>query len=125
MAPKFGATKFRNAVPNVPHRDGWYRTNLATLASDAPSNTSQFSSAIKTNRESVLTLTPGGDASIRLYSAVGENEGAVWSGKLGGVVADWDVSRLEDAGMVVAGGDGSVSDTNGWGKLTLDLILHC
>lgn len=107
MAPRFGATKFRNAVPAIPPRDQWYRTHLPS-ASDAPANTSSFSSVVKTNREWMVTLTPSGDASVRGYASVGEREGEAWNGRLG-TVLDWDLSRLEDGGMVVAGGDGSVS----------------
>lgn len=109
MAPRtFGATKFRNAVPSIPPREEWYRTYLPSSAS-APANTTAYSGVVKTTREAVVTLTPGGDASVRSYTATGEHEGDVWSGKLG-PVADWDVSRLEDGGMLVAGNDGTVSD---------------
>lgn len=108
MAPRtFGATKFRNAVPAIPDREEWYRTGLPSSGS-APANTSAYSGVVKTWRGGVLTLTPGGDTSVRAYGAAGEREGEVWSGKLG-PVADWDVSRLEDTGMVVAGTDGTVS----------------
>jgi hypothetical protein len=109
MAPKFGVYKFRNAEPVVPARDGWFRSGFSTLSSDAPTNTSQFSSVVKTNRQGVLTLTPGGDASVRLYSATGADASAHWTGKLGGAVSDWDVSRLEDNGMLVASTNGTVS----------------
>lgn len=118
MAPRtFGATKFRNAVPAIPHRDEWYRTALPGAAA-APPNTSAYSSVVKTSRELVITLAPNGDASVRSYAAVGASEGDVWSGKLG-PVADWDISRLEDGGMVVAGNDGTVSCE------VLDVEMQC
>ncbi|BEJ15558.1 hypothetical protein CspHIS471_0501630 [Cutaneotrichosporon sp. HIS471] len=108
MAPRtFGATKFRNAVPAIPTRDEWYRTHLSP-ASSAPPNTSTYSGLVKTTREAVIILAPNGDASVRPYSAIGEHEGEVWTGKIG-PVADWDVSRLEDAGMLVAGNDGTAT----------------
>jgi hypothetical protein len=105
MAPKFGASKFRNAVPTVPARDAWYRSNLT---SNAPNNTAVYSSVVKANTEHVVTLTPAGDVSVRAYDAVGEKEKDAWSGKFGGVL-DWDLSRLEDRGMYVAGADATVS----------------
>ncbi len=122
MAPRtFGATKFRNAVPAIPARDEWYRTHLPP-ASSAPPNTTTYSGLVKTTREAVITLSPGGDASVRPYCAVGEREGDVWAGKIG-PVADWDVSRLEDAGMIVAGNDGTVSFCAG-DKLKSGHLLH-
>lgn len=107
MRRQFGATKFRNAVPAVPARDAWYRSHLPS-ASDAPQNTTAYSSIVKTDREHVVTVTPSGDISIRRYSSVGEKEGDAWNGKLG-PVADWDLSRLEGGDIVVAGTDGTVS----------------
>ncbi|GMK55984.1 hypothetical protein CspeluHIS016_0210400 [Cutaneotrichosporon spelunceum] len=108
MAPRtFGATKFRNAVPAIPARDQWYRTHLPPTSA-APPNTSSYSGVVKTTREAVITLAPSGDASVRSYAAVGEHEGEAWVGKLG-PVADWDVSRLEDGGMLVAGNDGTAT----------------
>lgn len=103
MRQLFGATKFRNAVPAVPARDAWYRTGLPS-AGDAPQNTTVYSSVVKTNREYVVTLAPSGEASIRPYSSVGENEGKVWQGKFG-AVSDWDLSRLEGGEVVVANGN--------------------
>ncbi|KLT40440.1 DUF1900-domain-containing protein [Cutaneotrichosporon oleaginosum] len=108
MAPRtFGATKFRNAVPAIPARDEWYRTHLPP-SSAAPPNTTAYSGLVKTTREAIITLAPSGDASVRSYSAIGESEGQVWAGKFG-AVADWDASRLEDGGMVIAGNDGTAT----------------
>lgn len=105
--PRFGATKFRNAVPGFPPRDEWYRSSLPHAA-DAPPNTSQFSSVVKTNREHVVTVALSGDASIRAYDAVGANEGQTWTGKLGAGVADWDLGRVEGGELIVAGTNGTV-----------------
>lgn len=116
MRQQFGATKFRNAVPAVPPRDAWYRSHLPA-ASDAPQNTVAYSSVVKTNRQHVITVTPSGDVSIRDYDSVGEKEGEAWNGKIG-PVADWDLSRLEGADMVVAGTDGTVSSSDSYGTDT-------
>lgn len=111
MPPRFGATKFRNAVPAFPGKEDWYRSSLPGL-NDAPQNTSSYSSVIKTSREWIVTLTPAGDCSVRGYKADGA-EPTLWSGKLGGVV-DWDISGLEDGGMVIAHADGTVSRLQMW-----------
>lgn len=105
MAPKFGATKFRNAVPAIPGREEWYRTNLT---SDSAANTSGFSSSIKANREYIVTLSPNGDCSVRAYSSLGAEESHAWSGKLQ-PCSNWDLSLLEGGGLWVAGTDGTVS----------------
>ncbi|KAL1411200.1 hypothetical protein Q8F55_002151 [Vanrija albida] len=119
-SPRFGATKFRNAVPHFPPRDEWYRSSLPHAA-DAPPNTSQFSSVVKTNREHVVTLAPSGDASIRAYDAVGAKEGEAWAGKLGAGVADWDLGRLEGGELIVAGTNGTVSYYNAGGAAAPEL----
>ncbi|ORX39705.1 putative actin cross-linking [Kockovaella imperatae] len=107
-ASRFGASKYRNAVPHVPHKDEWYRSSLP-VSSTSTSPTSTFSSEIKTNRHGIFTLTTSGDFSFRPYDG---QHGSVKSQKGiggGGGVGDWDVSGLESGRVIVGGLDGSVS----------------
>ncbi|ORY22755.1 putative actin cross-linking [Naematelia encephala] len=107
---RFGASKFRNAVPHIPGREEWYRGKLPVTASSSASPLSTFSSEIKTNREWIVTLTPTGDLSYRRYTSHSGSE-EVGTAKVGsgGGVGDWDLSRLEDGTVAVGGLDGSVS----------------
>ncbi|KIR37980.1 actin cross-linking [Cryptococcus deuterogattii 99/473] len=104
---RFGASKYRNAVPSIPHRDGWYRAGLpsASATSNTSSAVTTFSSEIKTNREWIVTLTQAGDLSYRPYhgDSISLKVGS------GGGVGDWDLSRCEDGLLVVGGLDGAVS----------------
>lgn len=108
---RFGASKFRNAVPAVPGREEWYRSQLpsASSSSSTSSSTSTFSSEVKSTRRWIVTATPSGDVSWRSYaSPAGEGED-VGSMKLGaGTVGDWDVSKLDDETLVIGGTDGMV-----------------
>lgn len=110
MAPfnRFGASKYRNAVPHIPAKDEWYRTNLPSTGSSTASAASTFSSEVKANRSHVVTLSQGGELSWRAYGATGSD--GVGSAKVGsGVVGDWDLSRLEGGLLAVGGTDGNVS----------------
>ncbi|OXB39193.1 actin cross-linking [Cryptococcus neoformans] len=104
---RFGASKYRNAVPNIPHREEWYRSALppASATSTTSSAVTTFSSEIKTNREWIVTVTQAGDLSYRLYhgDSISLKVGS------GGGVGDWDLSRLEDGLLVIGGLDGAVS----------------
>lgn len=104
---RFGASKFRNAVPFVPGREDWYRGNLpsASTSTTTSSSISTFSSEVKANRKWIVTVSPGGDVSWRGY---GRGEGAVGTMKVG-PVGDWDLSVLEDGILVIGGTDGNVS----------------
>lgn len=110
---RFGASKFRNAVPHVPTREDWYRNALPTSASSSStsSSTSTFSSEVKTSRQWVATLSQAGELSYRAYDTFGAypKVGVVKGLGGGGGVGDWDLSRLEDGLMAVGGLDGSVS----------------
>jgi len=105
MAPaRFGASKFRNAIPSPTSTETWYRSSLPAAASNTStsSSLSTFSSEIKTSRRWIVTVTPSGDVSWRMYA-----DGSVGTMKIG-AVTDWDLSRLEDETLVVGGTDGSV-----------------
>lgn len=108
---RFGASKYRNAVPNIPHREEWYRSALppASATSTTSSAVTTFSSEIKTNREWIVTVTQAGDLSYRLYhgDSISLKVGS------GGGVGDWDLSRLEDGLLVIGGLDGTVSGHGG------------
>jgi hypothetical protein len=109
MAPfsRFGASKYRNAVPHIPGREEWYRTNLPPTSNTTASVVNTFSSEVKTNRQHIVTVTQNGDVSWRLYdSAIG----VVGTAKIGGgTVGDWDLSKLEGGLLAVGGTDGAVS----------------
>ena len=108
---RFGASKYRNAVPHLPSREEWYRGDLpASSPSSSASSISTFSSEIKTNRQWIVTLTPSGELSYRLY-AKSDEDIVIGVGKVGGGggVGDWDLSQLEGGRLVVGGLDGSVS----------------
>ncbi|WWD15778.1 hypothetical protein CI109_100201 [Kwoniella shandongensis] len=104
---RFGASKYRNAVPHVLPREEWYRTALppASSSSSTSSTLSTFSSEIKTNREWIVTVTQAGDLSYRGY------EGSAGTLKVGsgGGVGDWDLGRLEGGLLAIGGLDGAVA----------------
>ena len=110
---RFGASKFRNAVPHIPSRDEWYRGGLppTSASNSTASTTSTFSSELKANREWIVTLSPAGGLSYRGYEEVGKDGqvGVVNGLGGGGGVGDWDLSRLEDGMLVIGGLDGTVS----------------
>ena len=113
MAPtRFGASKFRNAVPHMPPRDEWYRQALPAAASTSitSSSASTFSSEVKSSRVWVVTLSPAGELSYRGNDAAGEigHVSKVKGLGGGGGVGDWDLSRLEGGLLAVGGLDGSV-----------------
>ncbi|WVQ77976.1 hypothetical protein IAT38_000057 [Cryptococcus sp. DSM 104549] len=102
---RFGASKYRNAVPSIPHRDEWVRGSLPPSSSSTTSSSvSTFSSEIKTSREWIVTITASGDLSYRGYE---DGLGAMKVGS-GGGVGDWDLSRLEGGILVVGGLNGQV-----------------
>ncbi|WVQ71408.1 hypothetical protein IAR50_000944 [Cryptococcus sp. DSM 104548] len=103
---RFGASKYRNAVPSVPHRDEWYRGALPAVPTTTTSSAvTTISSEIKTTREWIITVAPTGELSCRGYA--GEVTGM--KVESGGGVGDWDVSRLEDGLLAVGGLDDKVS----------------
>ncbi|WVR05042.1 hypothetical protein IAU60_002054 [Kwoniella sp. DSM 27419] len=106
-ASRFGASKYRNAVPYIPPREEFYRSSLPPFssASSTSSNVSTFSSEIKTSREWIVTVSQAGDMSYRGY----EGEAGVIKVGSGGGVGDWDLSRLEDGLAAIGGLDGGVS----------------
>ena len=110
-AARFGASKFRNAVPHIPPREHWYRDALTSSSSLTTSSlTSTISSEVKTNRNWIVTLSPTGDLSYRAYDRFGGNESVriVKGIGGGGGVGDWDLDRLEGGLLAVGGLDGSV-----------------
>ncbi len=111
-AARFGASKFRNAVPHIPPREEWYRDALpsSSQSSSTSSASSTFSSEVKTNRECIVALSPAGELSHRGYGTLGEKDkaGVVKGLGGGGGVGDWDLSRLEGGMMVIGCIDGSV-----------------
>ena len=109
MAPfnRFGASKYRNAVPHIPGKEEWYRTNLPPTSSSTASAVSTFSSKVKTNRQHIVTVTPSGDVSWRPYASGSGDVGMAKAGA--GTMGDWDLSRLEGGLIAVGGTDGSVS----------------
>ncbi|ODN73525.1 hypothetical protein L202_08026, partial [Cryptococcus amylolentus CBS 6039] len=103
---RFGASKYRNAVPQIPHNDTWYRGHLPPLNRDTTASAATtFTSEIKTTREWIVTVAPTGELSLRGYAgeAVSIKVGS------GGGVGDWDVSRFEDGLLAVGGLGGAVS----------------
>lgn len=109
-ASRFGASKFRNAVPHVPPREEWYRGSLPASSSSTASATSTFSSEVKANRTLLVTVTPTGDITWRGVQAT-EDAAPKGQGKVGtgGSVGDWDLGRVEGGELVIGGADGSVS----------------
>lgn len=114
---RFGASKFRNAIPAVPPQTEWYRSALPSGASSSNLQTSTFSSEVKANHFHIVTLASNGDASWRGYSSAGAEDVAAdagtspgtGSGKLGsGMIGDWDVSQVGSGDVVVGCADGSV-----------------
>ncbi|WVQ98469.1 hypothetical protein IAU59_005595 [Kwoniella sp. CBS 9459] len=110
-ASRFGASKYRNAVPYIPPREEFYRHSLPPFALSSSNTTSTaistFSSEIKTTREWIITLTAAGELSYRGY-AEGSQVGTTRVGS-GGGVGDWDVSALEDGLIAVGGLDGAIT----------------
>ncbi|WVF72470.1 hypothetical protein IAT40_007285 [Kwoniella sp. CBS 6097] len=110
-ASRFGASKYRNAVPYIPPREEFYRHSLPPFALSSSNATSSalctFSSEIKTTREWIYTLTAAGDLSYRGY-AEGSEVGTMRVGS-GGGVGDWDVSALEDGLIAIGGLDGAIA----------------
>ena len=106
---RFGASKFRNTTPVIPGRDEWYRTHLpqASSSNSTSSSTSTFSSEVKSSRRWIVTVSPSGEVSWRVYSTTSGQEGGVGSMKVGSV-GDWDISGLEDETLVIGGTDGTV-----------------
>lgn len=100
-------------MPYLVVREEWYRTSLPPSSSTTSSATSSFSSEIKTDRQLLVTLTPGGDLSWRKYDAFGSGA-IVGSGKVGGggAVGDWDLGKVEGGEIVIGALDGTVSLSN-------------
>ncbi|OCF44702.1 actin cross-linking [Kwoniella heveanensis CBS 569] len=110
-ASRFGASKYRNAIPYIPPREEFYRHSLPPFALSSSNATSSaistFSSEIKTTREWIVTLTASGDLSYRSY-AEGSEAKTLKAGS-GGGVGDWDVSPLEDGFIAIGGLDGAIA----------------
>ena len=107
---RFGASKFRNAVPYITPREEWYRDTLPVTGNNptAASSDSTFSSQIKTNRDWIVTVASSGELSYRSYNVT--QPAVSMKGLSRGPVGDWDLSRLEDGMFALGGTDGSVSE---------------
>ena len=105
---RFGASKFRNAIPAIPPREEWYRSTLPSGGTSTNLQTSTFSSEVKANHLYIVTVTPSGGVTWRGYGKAASEDAK--SGTVGaGTVGDWDLSQVGGGSVVVGGADGSVS----------------